>query len=124
MIQGVRPRGVHFPFTRRADGFPSADGPPDIFVSNIKQILLTMTGERVMRPTFGSAIKAFVFSGIPSPFLEEQIKAGVKQAIDNWEPRVRIFNIDVSVEDTKVKIVVLLLSPTGPGVVELNLRKT
>jgi DNA gyrase subunit B len=44
----LKPRGVHFPFMKRSDGLPSADTPPDIFASNIKQILLTSFGERCL----------------------------------------------------------------------------
>lgn len=120
--ENARPRGVHFPFTRRMDGIPSADIPPDIYVSNVKQILLTTPGERVMRPTFGTNLKTLLFSPIPSPFMEENIKAEVRRAINTWEPRVAIFGISVETRETEILIEVNLVSPLGARKAGIKLR--
>lgn len=118
----IRPRGVHFPFMKRKDGLPSADIPPNIFSSNIKQILLTTFGERVMRPTFGSRLRAMMFSGLPSEFVESEVRDEVRRAITTWEPRVVITDITVVVVDTQIKVTVALFSPFGPAQTELEFK--
>lgn len=118
----VRPRGVHFPFMKRSDGLPSADIPPEIFISNIKQILLTVPGERVMRPTFGSALRASLFSNLPSTLLIESLKNEVRRAITAWEPRVGITDISVTNKDTLINIRISLFSPFGPAQTEVSFK--
>lgn len=116
----IRPRGVHFPFTKRSDGIPSADIPPNIFISNIKQALLTTQAERVMRPAFGSVLKGLVFNPIPSPFFEEAIRTEVRRVIQQWEPRVSILDIEVTLQETLARVRVKLLSSFGQGEVDLS----
>lgn len=117
------PRGVHFPFTKRADGIPSADGPPNIFVSNVAQILLTTLGERVMRPTFGSGLKMLLFTNIEEG-AEAFAKRQVLEAISLWEQRVFNINVETSFTETTLGIKVSFFSPLGPGEVEVSFEKT
>lgn len=123
LVSDPKPRGVHFPFMKRSDGIPSADTPPDIFASNIKQILLTTLGSRVMRPTFGCGLNTFLFTSLPSQAVLESIRLTVRRAIETWEPRVRIQSIDVYSADTTVTVKVRYLSGVGIGEVGLVLQK-
>ena len=118
-----KPRGVHFPFMKRSDGLPSADTPPDIFASNIKQILFTAFGERVMRPSFGSGLKGVLFSSIPDSMLLENVRLMVRQAIETWEPRVRVQYDEAYTADTTITVRVQYLSGVGLGEVGLVLQK-
>jgi uncharacterized protein len=119
----VQPRGVHFPFMKRADGLPSGDGPPNIFVSNVKQILLTTFGERVMRPTFGCGLRGTLFEPIPTNFTEERIRDTISRAIALWEPRVSIEAMNIQIQETMVIVRLALLSPFGSGATEIQLQK-
>jgi len=123
LVNDPKPRGVHFPFMKRSDGLPSADTPPDIFASNIKQILLTTFGERCMRPSFGSGLKGVLFSSIPDSMLLENVKLMVRRAIETWEPRVRVQSVDVYSSDTTITVKVNYLSGVGLGEVGLVLQK-
>ena len=119
----VKPRGFHYPFSKRADGFPSADNPPDIYTSNIKQILLTVFGERVMRPNFGSGLKALLFESMPNNLIYDLAKNVTRQAIETWEPRVRILNIDATSNESTLTIRVDYISGAGTGEVGILLKK-
>ena len=112
--QRLRPRGVHFPFMKRSDGIPSADSPPDIYISNIKQIIMTLLGERVMRPTFGCALRRLLVIPV-TPSLASLIKQAIQSAVTLWEPRVSITNIDVGLNGSRVTVQVSFLSPVGQG---------
>lgn len=118
----VRPRGVHFPFMKRSDGLPSADVPPQVFASSVKQILATTPGERVMRPTFGSSLRNSLFENVPSEALVMAVQNEVVRAVNLWEPRVGIANINVQIRDTTIIVVVTLLSPFGPAQTELSFK--
>jgi hypothetical protein len=123
LVNDPKPRGVHFPFMKRSDGLPSVDTPPDIFASNIKQILLTTFGERVMRFSFGCGLKALLFSSIPNNMVLESARLTVQRAIETWEPRVRVQGVDVYSSDTTITIKVNYLSGVGLGEVGLVLQK-
>ena len=110
----LKPRGVHFPFMKRSDGLPSADAPPDIYVSNIKQIIMTLFGERVMRPSFGCALRRLLFMPV-SPSLATLIQQAIQSSVTVWEPRVSITSVNVSMNGTKVTVQVTFLSPVGEG---------
>ena len=117
----LKPRGVHFPFSKRGDGLPSADGPPNIFASNIKQILLTTPGERVMR-LFGSGLKSLLFENTKNPNIISMAQSIIETAIRVGEPRVRIVSIDVKVENTTIQIKVTYKSGVGVGSADIVLK--
>jgi phage baseplate assembly protein W len=119
----LKPRGVHFPFSKRGDGLPSADGPPDIFASNIKQILLTTPGERRMRPTFGTGLKALLFADITNNAVLDLAKIMVIASIKKWEPRVKVLSVDILTQNTTIKIKVRYMSGVGTGEAEILLKK-
>lgn len=61
-------------------------------------LLSTLPGERVMRPSYGCNLHRLVFS--PS----DDTTAGlaihyVRQALENWEPRLEILRLDASRSD-------------------------
>lgn len=67
-------------------------GGPDHLRQSILDILTTRRGERVMRPTYGSALHEFVDRPINPEFLVDLYYECVV-AIHTWEPRVRIVRI-------------------------------
>jgi len=117
--KSLRPRGVHFPFMKREDGLPSADSPPNIFASNIKQILLTSYGERVMRPGFGSNLRSVLHSMSGDPDLLAKVEEIARTAIAALEPRVGIVTLLAELVETTVVIKVVYFGSQGTGLVEL-----
>jgi phage baseplate assembly protein W len=107
---------------KRKDGLPSADVPPEIFSSNVKQILMTTPGERVMRPTFGSYLRMSLFAPLPSDALLAGIQAEVIRAVTTWEPRVSIPDVRVQSNETQITIFLTLFSPFGPAQTELSFK--
>ncbi|UFJ38949.1 GPW/gp25 family protein [Brevibacillus humidisoli] len=59
----------------------------DDIAEAIRIILWTEKGERVMRPHFGTTIRPFVF-GTTNETSLRLLEANVKEAIEDWEPRV------------------------------------
>lgn len=70
------------------------NGGSDIQVisSDLRNLLLTQKGERLMNPDFGTQISKLVFEPDTS-VLEAQVQQEVNQAIAKFEPRVSVISI-------------------------------
>ncbi len=88
-------QGLAFPLqVNPRGGIALASGDRDIEQS-IRIILDTAPGERVMRPEFGSRIHELVFA--PNNAATEGLLIHyVEEALDRWEPRIEIEEINVS----------------------------
>ena len=64
----------------------------ELLEENIARILLTIPGERVNNPLFGSNLRTFLFS--LETILREEVEADILSAIGRWEPRVVVDNIE------------------------------
>lgn len=60
----------------------------------IRIIIETNHGERLMRPTFGSGVRAFVFETISTTTLS-LLRHRVEEALVRWEPRIRVESVTV-----------------------------
>jgi hypothetical protein len=62
---------------------------------SIRIILGTNMGERLMRPDFGSGIRAFVFESISTTTLT-LLRTRVEDALITWEPRINVERVEVA----------------------------
>ena len=60
---------------------------------NIRNLLLTIPGERLGQPEFGSGLHEFVFEQMDVDF-EDAIEASISNAIKTWLPYINIKNIN------------------------------
>jgi uncharacterized protein len=94
-------RGFKFPLQPSRQETPASSKPPDLLIESVKQILLTVKGERVMRPSLGSDLKRFLFENITTlgpDITKQRVQEEVRQAIQRWEPRVRVTGVVVQQE--------------------------
>jgi phage baseplate assembly protein W len=71
--------------------FPQAETQHDLIVSSIRNILATRTGERPMS-NFGMSIERLMFE----PYTDDLAILGaeiIRDAVNNYEPRVRVVSI-------------------------------
>ena len=64
--------------------------------SNIKNLLLTKKGERVLQPDFGSGIHDLLFNPATEKF-EEDVENTINRALEKWLPYVILEDIDVDI---------------------------
>jgi len=88
-------KGIAFPFTKGTTEFPQAAVDDDVIADNVRRILLTRRGERVMRPDSGSNLYDFVFENV-APVMRAGIGHEVRRALEINEPRIQV--VDVLVE--------------------------
>ena len=63
--------------------------------SNIKNLLLTMKGERPMQPTFGSDLFRTLFEPmVDGGEIEEQAEIAINEAMEEWLPYIKIESLD------------------------------
>ncbi len=92
--------GLKLPFTRGRSGlFPQSETTLEQAGSNIKNLLLTAKGERVMQPDFGSGLREILFEQYTED-LTEQIKLEIQDTISTWLPYITIASIDVNQDET------------------------
>lgn len=103
--------GIAFPFRPDPTGFPKKEEDVDLIESAVKQVILTNTGERLMRPTLGCPLQSYIFENIDQITIEA-IRAVVQDAIVRNVEDVALLDVDVtadpdaslSVEPNKVTI--------------------
>ena len=86
--------GVALPFN--APGvFKSTFTTKDQIKSNLVNLLLTSTGERIMNPTFGTFLKRFLFEGITDSNLES-LKDNLLNSISIYIPDITVTSIIIT----------------------------
>jgi len=68
-----------------------------VLLQDIQRLLLTIPGERPMRPTFGCNLRNQIWENLS--IAAEAGAAAIAEAIDNFEPRITLLNVDSTVND-------------------------
>ena len=90
-LQGNIAIGVAFPFNSPGV-FKSTYTTKDQIKSNLLNLLLTSTGERVMNPTFGTNLQRYIFEGITDENSELLIN-DLQNSINIFIPEISIIDI-------------------------------
>ena len=61
---------------------------------NVKMLLLTIPGERIMDPEFGVGLKAYLFE-MNSPSTYSSIRSKINEQIDRYMPFIQIDDLDI-----------------------------
>ena len=62
---------------------------------NIQNLLLTLKGERVSQPEFGSNLKKILFEQYDDS-LEDRIREEIGESVSKWLPYINISKVDIS----------------------------
>ena len=100
--------GWTFPVCLRGGRIEMSEYEQDIREA-IRIILLTNRGERLMRPDFGAGLVDFLYESLSSSTLE-RIRTRVTEALIDWEPRIDIQSVDVSVDSSEPNKVLIEMS--------------
>lgn len=66
--------------------------------SNLKNLLLTSKGERILQPNFGTGLKSLLFEQ-NTDLLAENIEKVITSSVKFWLPYINIDEIDVKMTD-------------------------
>ena len=91
--------GLKLPFTRGRSGlFPQSETTLEQAGSNIKNLLLTSKGERIMQPDFGSRLRDLLFEQYTED-LSSRIQEEIQEAISTWLPYINIASVNIIQSD-------------------------
>ena len=99
MAKGLTPK---LPFTLDdQDGLKLIKNFPDLVDQNLRNLLLTLPGERIMDPSFGVGVARYLFQQ-NDPITYAELQAKIQEQVQKYLPFVRIDNIqftDPSISD-------------------------
>jgi phage baseplate assembly protein W len=101
--------GISFPLMADQRGVLAlAHGVNDIEQA-IALILGTAPGERPMRPEFGCEVHDYVFDTVDAEMIGN-VQAAIHRALDRWEPRIQVTDIDFGLGEVDEGKLVITIS--------------
>lgn len=94
--------GMPYPIVKHPLGLLRTQKGINQIKSDLLALLLTEPGERVMLPSFGTPLKRFMFEPNDSSLLEG-VRNTIIESIRNWEPRIRVVDIQVTNSASEMK---------------------
>tara|TARA_B100001109_G_scaffold79995_1_gene65427 strand:+ start:590 stop:1021 length:432 start_codon:yes stop_codon:yes gene_type:complete len=89
--------GITLPIQRGNDGyFRQSFRTFDQVRSNLKNLLLTKKGERLLQPDFGSGLHDLLFNPATEKF-EEDLETTINNAVAKWLPYITVEDIDIDI---------------------------
>jgi len=86
--------GVKLPLTRdTSDGFTMLHNIAQMYRQNLKMLILTNPGERVMEPNFGVGMNRFLFESYGSA-VRTQIEEKIQSQVSIYIPNIQILSMD------------------------------
>lgn len=93
--KGTKTFGLKFPFGDIDSGdFLKKSSDIELVKSNLRQLLLTRRGERVMLPLFGTNLKNYLMEPLDQSILS-QIRREILESIYLYAPNVEVLKINV-----------------------------
>ena len=96
--------GLELPFARSRTGlFGLTETTLEQAGHNIKNLLLTAKGERVMQPDFGSDLRALLFEQADEN-IGEKIEDTILESISTWLPYISVEKIDIIQDESNLNL--------------------
>ena len=93
----------------------------------LKNLILTANYERPFHSEIGTPIKRLLFEPA-TPMLQVMLERAISDAVNNFEPRVELLNVDVVVSEddytVNVSIEFQIINTTAPLTLDLTLERT
>ena len=100
--------GFNPPFLGGAENILSRQEDERLIKNDILQLLLTIPGERVMRPDFGVNLRNFVFEQMTTQDMNN-LRSEIETQITIQEPRVVVDSVVVSRNDDENRLEIVII---------------
>jgi len=94
-------QGIKYPFQRGKDSLPASSTDDELIAESLLQLVMTMNGERIMRPDLGTNALTFVFEGNDA-VLGNLLRAEIHGVVAKYEPRIQLVDIQVTQRDAAI----------------------
>lgn len=92
--------GITLPIKRGNGGyFEQAFTSYEQTKSNLKNLLLTKKGERIMQPEFGTGLESLLFEPMSDGIFETSLSDTITRTVNYWLPYVNIEEINIEMTD-------------------------
>lgn len=107
--------GFNPPFIGGPEGILSRQEDDRLIKNDILQLLLTVPGERVMRPDFGVNLRNYVFEPGTNTDLSI-LQSDIRYQIQTQEPRVIVDDVTIrkSLDDNRIEIKIVVTPKKDP----------
>ena len=100
-FRGLSPK---LPLTRDyEDGYSLNKTYREMIKQNVKMLLLTAPGERIMEPDFGVGLRNFLFDNY-TPSTKGAIKSNISKQIQKYMPFIKIVEINIHDNSTNERL--------------------
>lgn len=103
VVQNPKYYGIGFNFGKSINGYFSTSADKKLVRENMKQILLTNPGERIMLPDFGVGLKRYLFE-MNDDQLATVIRDKIVQQVAKYEPLAQIIDIQFKMVENEMRI--------------------
>ena len=94
----TKPIGVTLPFNNQNGVFNVSYTNVEQVLSNLKNLLMTKKGERIMQPDFGTDLEYYLFEQITDELtFKESLLGEIRTSLTMWMPYVTISEVDMEV---------------------------
>jgi|TARA_Y100000114_G_C11753670_1_gene325745 phage baseplate assembly protein W len=109
-------------FNTLTNGFTSInrENLNEIAIFNLKNILLTIPGERIMEAEFGVGVGAFLFEQ-NSYVNKDELESKIRQQVSTYTPYINILDIQILFEQNLLNLVIKFSIPSADIIDELDL---
>ena len=90
--------GLDYPVTLGSNLFKSTYTLADAARANIRNLLQTRKGERIMQPEFGTGLDELLFEPMDTEF-EMKVQKEITNSVNYWLPYVTIEEIEIEMTD-------------------------
>mgnify|MGYP006208482797 CR=1 FL=1 len=79
----------------------------DAIKQSVKNIVMTMRGEKIFRPFFGTEVQSAIFENF-NPILADDITVSIEDVLKVYEPRVKVVNVDYidNIDDNSLEVTI------------------
>ena len=91
--------GITSPTRRGAVMFEQTFTSYDAAKSNLRNLLLTKQGERVLQPEFGTGLHSLLFEQMDDVDFENRLEETITQSVGFWLPYITVESIEVDMSD-------------------------
>lgn len=96
-VTDAKPIGITLPFNGANGIFSVSYTDVEQVLSNLRNLLSTRKGERIMQPDFGTDLHYFLFEQIiDETAFKEAIIGEIRSALEYWMPYVSIDDVDMN----------------------------
>jgi hypothetical protein len=91
---------AELPLNKTKNGtYTNIDNEVEFVKQNVKNVLLTNPGERIMIPEFGVGLREFLFENQRDENIRISVRNRIQHQFDRFLPTVNLKNIDIASEE-------------------------